>query len=176
MSFIFGWYTVHIKKVFESVEHKYPVSGDIYLVCDREDFGVIEWKTKENLAVYDPEPWGNLDQSAESEKIFNAVRMTQEKHFVSTVQFTNILNFRSEDVHGQTAHLRTVARIIFSKQCPRRMFVGYVYNMFETLQEVNVAKRRRASFGGNDNNLPCVHCERRTISASKLADLKKSVL
>jgi hypothetical protein len=142
-------------------------------VCDREDFGVIEWKTKENLAVYDPEPLGNLVESAKSKTIFNAVRMTQEKHFVSTIQFTNILNFRSKDVHGQTAHLRMAARIIFSKQCPRKMFVGYVYSMFETLHEVNVAKSRRTSFGENDNNLPRVHCERRRISAPKLADFKK---
>jgi hypothetical protein len=45
--------------------------------------------------------------------------------------------------------------------------------MFKILQELNVAKTRTGSFGGNDNNLPCLHCERRCISAPKLADLKK---
>jgi hypothetical protein len=53
------------------------------------------------------------------------------------------------------------------------MFVGYTLNMFEILQEVNVAMMGRASFGGNGNNLPCLQCERRPISAPKLADLKK---
>jgi hypothetical protein len=39
----FWYYIVHIKKVFESVEHKLTVPGHTYLVCDR-DFGVLEWK------------------------------------------------------------------------------------------------------------------------------------
>jgi hypothetical protein len=53
MSFIFGWYILQIKKVYESVEHNFPVPALRYLVCDRDDFSIIEWKTKETLAVYD---------------------------------------------------------------------------------------------------------------------------
>jgi hypothetical protein len=53
------------------------------------------------------------------------------------------------------------------------MFVGYTLNMFEILQAVYVAKTGRASFGGNDNKLPRLHCERGRISALKMADLKK---
>jgi hypothetical protein len=55
------------------------------------------------------------------------------------------------------------------------MFVACTLNIFEILQEVEVEKTGRASFGGNDNNLPNLHCERRPISAPKLADMKKTV-
>ena len=44
----FWYYIVHIKKAFESVEHKFPVPSHTYLVCDR-DFGVLEWKTVKTL-------------------------------------------------------------------------------------------------------------------------------
>jgi hypothetical protein len=146
-------------------------------VCDTDDFGVIEQKTKEILAVYDPESWGKLVELAKSKKPFKAVRMTKEKHSVSISQFTNILNSRSKTVHGQPVQLREEARIIrvFFREHLRKILVGYTLNMFEILQAVNVAKTGRASFGGNDNNLPRLHCERRRISAAKLADLKKKV-
>ena len=48
------YYIVHVKKAFESAEHKFPVPSHTYIVCDK-DFGVIEWKTMQTLAVYDPE-------------------------------------------------------------------------------------------------------------------------
>jgi hypothetical protein len=170
MNCIFRWY-----KGLESVEHSFPVPGQTYLVCDG-DFGVIEWKTKEALAVYDPESWGNLVDSAKSKKPSKEVRMTQEKHFVSISQLSNILNFRSKDVHVQPVHLRKVAGIIFSREHPRKVFVGYTHNMFKALQEVSVAKRGRASFRWNNDNLPRSHCERRPISAPKLAELKKKTV
>jgi hypothetical protein len=47
---------VRVNKVFESVEHKFPVPCHTYLVCDR-DFGVLEWKAMETVAAYDPEFW-----------------------------------------------------------------------------------------------------------------------
>jgi hypothetical protein len=144
VSFIFGRYVGHVKKVFESVEHKFAVPGHTCLGCDR-DFGEIEQKTKETLTVCDPEPWHNLVELAKSKKPFKAVGMTQEKHFVSISQFTNIQNFRSKDVHGQPVHLHKAARITFSKAHARKMFVGYTNDMFETLQEVNVAKSGRES-------------------------------
>jgi hypothetical protein len=93
MTFIFGRYIVQVKKVFESAEHNFLAPGHTYLVCDRDDFSVIEWKTKETLSVYDPESWGNLADSAKSKKPFKMVRMMQQKHSVSISQFTNILNF-----------------------------------------------------------------------------------
>jgi hypothetical protein len=71
---------MQVKKVFEIVEHNFLVPGHTYLVCDRDDFGVIERKTKETFTVYDPEFWGNLIESADLKKPFKAVRMTQEKH------------------------------------------------------------------------------------------------
>jgi hypothetical protein len=55
------------------------------------------------------------------------------------------------------------------------MSVGCTLKMFEILQDVNIAKAGRASIGENGNNLPCLHCERRTISAPKLTDMKKTV-
>jgi hypothetical protein len=177
MSFIFGWYIVQVKKVFETVEHNFPVAGHTYLGCDGDDLSVIERNTKETFAVYYPESWGNLVELAKSNNPFKAVRMTQEKHFVSISQFTNMLNFSSKDEHDQPVHLPTAARIIrvFSREHPRKIFAGCTHNMSEILKEVNVAKMGRASLGGNDNNLPRLHCERRPISASKLADLKRTV-
>jgi hypothetical protein len=165
MGFIFGWYIVQVKKVFESAEHNFPVPERTYLVCDRDYFGVIKRKTKETVAVYGPESWGDLVEPAKSKKPFKGVRMTQEKHSVSISQFANILNSRSKDVHGQSVRLRRAARIIrvYPGQHPRKMSVGYTLNMFEILQEVNAAKTGRASCRGNGNNLPILHCERRRI-------------
>jgi hypothetical protein len=44
--------------------------------------------------------------------------------------------------------------------------------MLETLKEMNIAMRGRASLREHDNNLPHLHGER-TIPAPKLADLEK---
>jgi hypothetical protein len=141
---------VQVKKVFESVEHSFPLPGHTYLLCNRDDFGVVEWKTKEALAVYDPESWCNIVEPAKSKKPFKVVRMMQEKHSVSISQFTDILNFRSKDVHGQPVHLQKSTRIIqiFSREHPRKMFVGHTLNMFKILQEVSVAKRAESEFQG----------------------------
>jgi hypothetical protein len=177
MSFIFGWYIVQVKKVFETVEHNFPVAGHTYLVRDGDNFSVTERKTKETLAVYEPESWRNLAETAKLKNPSKAVRMALERHFASISQFTNMLNFSSKDEHDQPVHLRMAARIIrvFSREHPGKMFFGCTHNMSEILKEVNVAKMGTASFGGNDNNLPRLHCERRPISASKLADLKRTV-
>jgi hypothetical protein len=85
MNFIFGWYMVQVKKVFESVEHNFPAPGHTYLVCYTDDFGVTERKTKESVAVYGPESLDNFVEPAKSKKPFKAVRMTQEKHSASLI-------------------------------------------------------------------------------------------
>jgi hypothetical protein len=112
------WYYIgHVTKVFESIERKFTVPAHSYLVCDR-DFGVIGQKTKKTLAVFDPESWFNLVESAEWKKPIQVVRMTQEKHFVSISQFTDTLNFRNKDVRCQPVHLHKAARIMLSREHP----------------------------------------------------------
>jgi hypothetical protein len=64
------------------------------------------------------------------------------------------MNFRTKRVHGQPVHLHKAARIIVSREHPRKMSVGYMHDLLETLQEVNIEKRGRASLTENENNLP----------------------
>ncbi|GFN84878.1 hypothetical protein PoB_001138400 [Plakobranchus ocellatus] len=42
------WYCLlHVKQIFKSIEHKFPIPGHTFLPCER-DFDVIEKKKKEN--------------------------------------------------------------------------------------------------------------------------------
>lgn len=118
-------YIVYVKKAFESAEHKFPVPSHTYLVYDR-DFGVLEWKTVKTLAVYNPESWFNLVELEKSKNPFKVVRMMQEKHFVSISHFNNTLNVRTKDVHGKLVHLYKVARIILSREHPRKMLALHI--------------------------------------------------
>jgi hypothetical protein len=86
--------------------------------------------------------------------------------------FTSTLNLRTKDVHGQPVHLCKAAKI-FSREHPRKMFVGCMHDLLETLHDVNIAKRGRASLRKNDNILPQLHCERRPILTPKLADTRE---
>jgi hypothetical protein len=63
---------MHVKKVFDSVDLKFPIPEHTYLLCDK-DFSVKEQKTKKTLAAYDPESWFNLVKSANSKKFFKVV-------------------------------------------------------------------------------------------------------
>ena len=58
---------VHVKQLFMTVEHKFPLPGHTFLPCDR-DFGVIEKKKRKTVAVYNPEGWFTLVEKARVKK------------------------------------------------------------------------------------------------------------
>jgi len=120
----FWYYIVHVKKGFESVEHKFPKPSHTYLMCDR-DFGILELKTLKTVAVYDPEFWFNFVELEKSKNPFK-VRMMQEKHFVSVSHLNSTRNFRTKEMHGQLVHLCKAARIILSRKHPREILAIHI--------------------------------------------------
>ena len=52
------WYClVHVKRIFETIKHKFPIPERTFLPCDW-DIGVI--KKKKTLAVFTPQGWFDL--------------------------------------------------------------------------------------------------------------------
>lgn len=108
------WYSiVHVIKAFESVEHKFPVPSHTYLMCDR-DFDVKTLLYMIQNPCLTSLNWRNR-------RTLSRLSEWCKKNTVSISQFHYTLNFRTKDLRGQLVHLCEAARIVLSRDHPRKM-------------------------------------------------------
>ncbi|GFN78582.1 hypothetical protein PoB_000508800 [Plakobranchus ocellatus] len=94
----FWYYLVHVKQIFKSIEHKFPIPGHTFLPCER-DFGVIEKKKWKTSAVYNPEGWYSLVEKAKTNNAFQVVRMRRQD-FIDIAPMKQQLIFRNTAADG----------------------------------------------------------------------------
>lgn len=105
----FWYYIVHVRKLFNVIEHKFPIHGHTFLLCDR-DFGVIEKKKRKTPAVYTPKGWMQLVRESRPCNPFKVVEMAQND-FIDIGNMKEKLTFRSVKTGGSKVKLQMAVRI-----------------------------------------------------------------
>lgn len=82
------WQMMVREKIYETIEHRFPVPGHTRLPCDR-DFGLIEVCKKSVGQVYTPDGWCELIQKANQRNPFIVTMMTSSDFY----SFENLSDF-----------------------------------------------------------------------------------
>ncbi|GFO13933.1 hypothetical protein PoB_004043800 [Plakobranchus ocellatus] len=162
----FWYYLVHVKQMFKSIEHKFPIPGHTFLPCDR-DFAVIEKKKRKTPAVYNPEGWYSLVEKAKTTNPFQVVRMRRQD-FIDIAPMKQQLIFRNTAADGSKVKLQKATRIKVSQDNPGYYFIAYSHKVDEAWQEVRIGRP-----GVHKPVQPqALYWGRREIAPAKVKDLK----
>ena len=170
------WLSIIHKRLVETVEHKYLVSGHSYLPCDR-DFGLIEKRKKVQKYVFTPSEWASVISQSRLKHPFKVKEMKQSDFVSAQPLVDKICNRKFSEQDKAAVNFSKIACLKLTKEHPWKYFFKHSLLQLENYSSVNVTKgkvrREKHTFDLAHIKLPVKNKTSRPIKASKLKDIKE---
>ena len=157
---------------FDTIDHKFPVSGHSFLPSDR-DFGVIEQRKRKASHVYIPEEWVDLITSARRRNPFHVTKLTAANFYALESISSHLCN-QKVSVGKQKVEFRKIMWFRFERSNPLKYKYRYMLNELEAWKTVDLARHRRGRPSNlQDVELTLKYTSPRGINPKKKADIMK---
>lgn len=130
--------------IFETIEHKFLVSGHSFLQCDR-DFSLIEKRKRKSKAMV-PEDLHDLITSSTHTGRFEVIDMTQDRFFDVQSAADSILNLKN-------ANISKAVYIKLDKKYPGILFSKENFSEVAPWKKTSILRKGKSAFDLNNLNL-----------------------
>lgn len=163
------WQQLILEGLFESIEHKFLVSGHTHLPCDR-DFAAIEKYLKKYFkCVYTPEDWYTAVKIAKRTNPFEVIIMTQENFYVFKELQEKIVRKTVTDTK-EKVRFSKIRCFKFSSENPNIMYIKHLIN--EDYKPVNIGKKGHRNLASIRNTLKMKYKEPIIMNEKKIDNLR----
>ena len=164
------WSYICQKYKFQEINHKFLVSGHSYLPNDA-DFGIIEKSLRKKSYIYTYDEWCAEVQTCCKKNPYKIVKMTSDK-FVSIRKLTDVLNVRKVSDDGHKVKWLSIQWLMVKVSEPTKLYYKYSVQEDVEFSSINVARRGNLTDVATVTLQP-LYCTPRSLSAEKVADIKK---
>lgn len=137
---VFWLFLIHTGR-FDTIQHKFLVSGHTFMACDR-DFGLIEQEKKRRQNIYTPQQYVDVVLKSRRKQPFLTYLMNSGD-FYSLTNLIQKVTKRVVTISGNKLDFRKLMVMSFSKDKPLSYQVKWNHTNLDTWEEVDIHKKSK---------------------------------